>query len=88
MKNILIKNIAIITILTILSGCVVSPASNSGHFAMTPEQTAEVKRVSKETTATDRQDTYNDRKDAAEIRAWESKNSRPVTVKYVRPVYY
>ncbi len=89
MKIQFIKLSSVIALATWLTGCMINPAPNSGYYAMTPEQTREVQRVTQDTKNADRAERKEYMMDEAEVRAWESRNSRPVNhVIVTRPVYY
>lgn len=70
-----------------LTGCMVNPTPNAGYFAMTPEQTQEVQQVAQQTQNANRAERREYMRDAAEIRAWESQNSRPVKRVIITPYY-
>lgn len=81
---------SVVVLALALTGCMVNPTPNSGYFAMTPEQTREVQQVAQHTKNADRAERKEYMMDAAEVRAWESRNSRPVNRVIVTPpvVYY
>jgi len=77
MKILSVKLGSTASLALLISGCIVNPTPNAGHFSMTDAETKAAQYNSQQTFNTDRENRKAILRDEAEVRAWESNISRP-----------